>query len=144
MNANTTSQAAFPRLRPFWIRPLALALLIAASAGCEFGKEGFNYGAEGGVTQDPTPSEVWVDLYYPGWRQNRFPPEAMDLSGVTHIIHFAWLPWIAEGGTDIIIDDQQNSVGAEAAAQIIAVGHAAGKKVLISVGGSGRGSQYFN
>src|SRR5262249_30476713 len=63
---------------------------------------------------------------------------------VTHIIHFAWLPWIAEGGTDIVVDDQQNGVGADAAAAIIQAGHAAGKKVLIAVGGAGRGSQYFN
>jgi len=48
------------------------------------------------------------------------------------------------GGTDVIIDDTTNGVGADAAAALIQVGHGAGKKVLISVGGAQKGSLYFN
>jgi chitinase len=121
---------------------------MAGGTGCEF----FDSGHPAPVPEagpaapadDGGAYPLWVDLYYPGWRQDRLPPDQLDLSGVTHIIHFAWLPWIAEGGTDIVIDDEQNGVGADSAAAIIQVGHAAGKKVLIAVGGSGRGSQYFN
>jgi chitinase len=150
-------------VRSFWFRPISALFLLAAGAGCEFvsdsktnyaeagasatgstGSTGTGAGGGGAGEKDAGPSNLWVDLYYPGWRASRLPPEALDLSGVTHVIHFAWLPWIPEGGTELVIDEQLNSVGEEAAKALISTVHAAGKKVLISVGGSGRGSQYFN
>jgi chitinase len=114
------------------------------AAGTATTLTGGGAGTGPGQVDDGGAYPLWVDLYYPGWRQERLPPEALDLNGVTHVIHFAWLPWIDEAGTGIVLDEDQNSVGADAAATLIQLVHAAGKKVLITVGGAGRGSQYFN
>jgi chitinase len=151
-------------LRPSWIHGLSLLFLLVAGSNCEFvdntrtiyGSDaagsgtstttgsGSSTGTGTGPVDDGGAYPLWVDLYYAGWRAQRLPPDALDLNGITHVIHFAWLPWIAEGGTGIVLDEDQNSVGAEEAAALIPVVHAAGKKVLITVGGAGRGSQYFN
>ena len=143
-----------------WKVAFSLACVLAGSPGCEFfASETGASSLDAGGTATPTPStttatppvqtddggsrSLWVDLYYPGWRSNSLPPQALDLSGITHVIHFAWIPWIAEGGTDVTIDDTTNGVDAAAAAALVQVVHAAGKKVLISVGGSAKGSTYF-
>jgi chitinase len=150
-------------LHPSWIRALPLFFLLGGS-NCEFADNtksssgnttatttssttgaSSTTGSTGtGSVDDGGPRPLWVDLYYAGWRAQRMPPEALDLTGITHVIHFAWLPWIAEGGTGIVLDEDQNGVDADAAAALIPLVHAAGKKVLITVGGAGRGSQYFN
>src|SRR6266536_1229158 len=138
----------FPKWLPSSVRAISLALLLTSACGCEF--FGGNTNAkptDGGASvsdDDGGAYDLWVDLYYPGWRQDRLPPEQLDLTGVTHIIHFAWIPWIAEGGTDIYIDDEMNGVDATAAETMVRIGHAARKKVLITIGGAGDGSQYFN
>jgi len=147
-----------------WKLVFSLACVLAGGPGCEFfaGETAAASVDAGGMTttastttastttgtpavqtDDGGQRSLWVDLYYTGWRANRLPPEALDLSGVTHVIHFAWLPWVVEGGTDVIIDDTTNGVDAAAAAALVQVVHAAGKKVLISVGGAGKGSTYF-
>lgn len=146
-----------------WIPAISLFLSLVGGAGCEFftSSEPAAGGPNGGTTMgagtttststgggtplgDGGTGQPWVDLYCPGWTSAALAPEALDLSGITHVIHFAWIPSIAEGGTDVTIDDTTNGVDADAAAAIIRVGHAAGKKVLISVGGSAKGSLYFN
>jgi chitinase len=111
----------------------------SSTTGSTGSSTGTGPGADDGAARP-----LWIDLYYPGWRQERLPPEALDLTGITHVIHFAWLPWLDEAGTGIVLDDEQNGVGADNAAAIINYVHAAGKKVLITVGGAGSGSQYFN
>ncbi|HEX9296764.1 MAG TPA: glycoside hydrolase family 18 protein [Polyangiaceae bacterium] len=136
-------------LFPSASRAFALVFLMVSASGCEFFGSDANGHDSNGVGKavnddDGGAYQLWVDLYYPGWRQERLPPEQLDLSGVTHIIHFAWLPWIAEGGTEVVIDDAMNGVDATAAEAVIRIGHAAGKKVLITIGGAGRGSQFFN
>jgi chitinase len=144
-------------LRPSWIDGLSLFFLLAAGSNCEFvdnTKAVYAADAAGTATtsgsgtgaggDDGGAYPLWVDLYYPGWRQGKLPPDALDLTGITHVIHFAWLPWIDEAGTGIVLDEDQNGVGADSAAPLIQLVHAAGKKVLITVGGAGSGSQYFN
>ncbi len=145
-------------LRPTWIHKFSLFFLLVAGSNCEFvdnsrtsdgtdGGSGANSTTgvgTGGVVDDGGSYPLWVDLYYPGWRQQRLPLEALDLTGITHVIHFAWLPWPAEGGTGLVLDDERNGVDADAAAAVIQYVHAAGKKVLITVGGAGDGSTYFN
>jgi chitinase len=81
---------------------------------------------------------IWVNAYYPGWTQGRLRPQDLDFSAVTQIIHFAFVP-TASGG----LDDALNGVDAAQSKAIIDAAHAAGKKVLIAVGGSGRGSEFF-
>jgi GH18 family chitinase len=149
-------------LRPSWIHGFSLVFLLAGGPGCEFVDSSHatyttDAGSSGASTttgagtgtgsvniDDGGAYPLWVDLYYPGWRQDRLPLEELDLTGITHVIHFAWLPWPDEAGTGITIDDEQNGVGADNAAAVIQFVHAAGKKVLITVGGAGSGSQYFN
>src|SRR6478752_2218110 len=48
-------------------------------------------GATGSGGQGAT-QPFWVNLYYPGWTQERLPPSEIDYEAVTQIIHFAWLP----------------------------------------------------
>lgn len=80
-------------------------------------------------------SDIWVTAYYAGWSQGWFnngvlPAEAIDYDAVTHIIHFALWPR-ADGS----LDSDANSIRPSNSAALIARAHAAGKKVLISVGG---------
>jgi chitinase len=77
-------------------------------------------------------SSIWVSAYYAGWMQGYLTPQNIDFGGMTHIMHFALDP-----GTDGSLDDQGNSVTAANAAAITQAAHAAGKKVLITVGGWG-------
>jgi len=82
-------------------------------------------------------STQWVTAYYAGWSQGGvnngvLPAERIDYSAVTHIIHFALVP-----NPDGTVDDQKNSVTAANANILISCAHAAGKKVLIAVGGWG-------
>ena len=108
-------------LRPSWIHGLSLLFLLVAGSNCEFvdntrttyGTDaagsgtstttgsGSSTGTGTGPVDDGGAYPLWVDLYYAGWRAQRLPPDALDLNGITHVIHFAWLPWIGEGGTGI-------------------------------------------
>src|SRR6476620_10579625 len=83
-------------------------------------------------------SNIWVTAYYGGWQQGYLPPQNIDYSALTHICHFAIVP--NSNGT---LDDQLNSVTAASAAPLISAAHAAGKKVLITVGGWGSESLFM-
>jgi chitinase len=103
-------------------------------------------GGSGGVVLDAAPPVApgtWITLYYPGWTSSSVPVTEIDMSAITQIIHFALVPVIPEGGTGVMLDDSLNSADAASAKILIDAAHAAGKKVLMCVGGSGRGSQYF-
>ncbi|MBI3003821.1 MAG: T9SS type A sorting domain-containing protein [Ignavibacteriales bacterium] len=81
--------------------------------------------------------DIWVTAYYAGWSQGWFnngvlPAEAIDYSAITHIIHFALVP-----RSDGSLDSNSNSIRPQNAAALVSNAHAAGKKVLISVGGWG-------
>src|SRR5205823_4402646 len=83
----------------------------------------------------------WVSGYYPGWVQNTgseyLPPDAVDYSAVTHIMHFALWP-TADGSLDSTSScHDPNCVGGTHSTSIIQATHAAGKQVLIVVGGGG-------
>jgi chitinase len=87
-------------------------------------------------------SPQWVTAYYAGWSQGGvnngvLPAEQIDYSAIGHIIHFALVP--NPNGT---LDDQKNSVTAANANVLISCAHAAGKKVLIAVGGWGSESAF--
>lgn len=98
-------------------------------------------GGSGSGGQGPT-QPFWVNLYYPGWTQDRLPPSEIDYEPVTQIIHFAWLP-VVDSNDVLSLDEKSNGVGPAAAAAAIEAGHAAGKTVTIAVGGAGRGSDHF-
>ena len=90
-----------------------------------------------------TQNGMWVSAYYAGWMQgsgpDKLPATMIDFGGVTQIIHFSIIP-----NLDGTIDDQSNSMGAGPASEIVQAGHAAGKKVLVSVGGSDTETKYVS
>lgn len=87
-------------------------------------------------------SDLWVTAYYAGWSQGWFnngvlPAEDIDYSAVTHIIHFGLVP--KSSGA---LDSDANSIRPSNSSELITRAHAAGKKVLISVGGWGTDASF--
>src|SRR2546421_10769439 len=79
----------------------------------------------------------WVSAYYAGWSQGNsnngiLPAENIDYSAITHIIHFSLVP-----GSNGSLDYSSNSITPTNSSTLVAAAHAAGKKVLICVGGWG-------
>src|SRR5258708_9218812 len=79
---------------------------------------------------------LWNSAYYAGWMQDYLPAQQVDFTAMTHVIHFALVPRI-----DGSLDSDTNTVTLANSTDVVARAHAAGVKVLISVGGedSGRG-----
>lgn len=75
---------------------------------------------------------MWVSAYYAAWNQDAMPPSEIDFTALTHVIHFAAIP-AATGDLDL----DGNGLSAERSAAIVAAAHAAGRKVLVSLGGAG-------
>jgi chitinase len=103
-------------------------------------------GGSGGVVLDAAPPVApgtWITLYYPGWTSGNVPITEIDMTSVTQIIHFALVPTVVEGGMGVTLDDELNSADAASAKTLIDAAHAAGKKVIMCVGGAGRGSRDF-
>jgi len=71
--------------------------------------------------------------YYAAWNQwGHMPASAVDYSALSHVIHFAAVP-----NGDGTLDGESNGVTPQHSADVVARAHAAGCKVLISVGGAG-------
>ena len=92
------------------------------------GSGGEQRGSDGGR---PGP-RLWATAYYAGWKQAALPPGEIDFTAFSHLIHFALVPK-PDGG----LDDVSNSVTAQNAAAAVKAAHAAGRPILISVGGAG-------
>ncbi|MBI2428638.1 MAG: T9SS type A sorting domain-containing protein [Ignavibacteriales bacterium] len=89
-------------------------------------------------------STPWVTAYYAGWTQGWYnngvlPAELIDYSAVTHIIHFGLVP-----RSDGTVNGDANSVVKSNSDALIPLAHAAGKKVLICVGGWGTDREFRN
>ncbi len=80
----------------------------------------------------PVRADLWRTGYYPGWEQSAMPPSAIDYSALTHIIHFAAVP--NNNGT---LDTAANVLSIANSSAVVNAAHAAGKKVLVSIGGGG-------
>lgn len=81
--------------------------------------------------------DIWVSAYYAGWMQGCSSPgdgylnaEEVDYAAVTHIIHFAIKP-----NSDGSIDSTEDCIFSQNSAALVQSAHAAGRKVLISIGG---------
>jgi chitinase len=85
-----------------------------------------------GVAVSAARAELWTTAYYAAWMQDYMPASQVDFSAVTHVIHFAVVP-----NADGTLDPDENVVTVPNSADVVARGHAADKKVLISVGGAG-------
>ena len=80
-------------------------------------------------------ADVWVTAYYAGWMQGNqwsyhLKATDIDYGAVTHIIHFSLVP--NEDGT---VNSEANGLTEENSAALITSAHAAGRKVLLCVGG---------
>ena len=73
---------------------------------------------------------LWTSAYYAGWMQSYLPAQQVDFTAMTHVIHFAVVPRI-----DGRLDSDVNGVTLANSTDIVKRAHAAGVKVLISVGG---------
>jgi chitinase len=78
----------------------------------------------------------WVSAYYAGWMQSYLPPSAVDFGAVTHIMHFSLSPSGAG------VSGTGNGITTNAAQAITSAAHAAGKKVIITIGGVGDGGAF--
>jgi chitinase len=73
----------------------------------------------------------WTTGYYPGYEQNgNMPASDIDFSALTHVIHFSVVP--NSNGT---LNSGVNYITWANSTNLVALAHAAGVKVLISVGG---------
>jgi chitinase len=74
---------------------------------------------------------LWVSAYYPGWQQHNLPPAEIDFGAVTHLVQFSVLPR-ADGGLNWTKHDLDDAHIKEA----VRLTHAAGRKILLCVGGA--------
>jgi len=79
----------------------------------------------------------WVTGYYPGWEQGYMPATNIDFATVTHVIHFSIVP-----NTDGSLDSSINEISAANSEEVVSRTHAAGRKVLICIGGSDSESDF--
>jgi chitinase len=75
--------------------------------------------------------ELWCTGYYPGWEQGSMPAAQIDFSALSHVIHFSLVP-----NADGSLNSSLHGISAENSAEIVSATHAAGRKVLICVGGA--------
>ena len=80
---------------------------------------------------------LWNSAYYAGWMQSYLPAQQVDFTAMTHVIHFAVVPK-ADGS----LDSDVNVITLANSTDVIARAHAAGVKVLISVGGENSASGF--
>jgi chitinase len=76
-------------------------------------------------------ADLWSTGYYPGWEQGVLPASNIDFTALTHLIHFSVIP-----NTDGTLNSSANSVTLANSTDIVVRAHAAGKPVLICVGGA--------
>jgi chitinase len=89
------------------------------------------------LVQNNLRADLWCTGYYPGWEQGTLPASSIDFAAVTHIIHFSLVP-----NSDGTLDSSANSLTSANSSDIVSHAHAAGKKVIVCVGGAGSQSGF--
>jgi len=84
-----------------------------------------------------TRADIWSTAYYPGWTQSAMPASNVDFTAVSHVIHFSVVP--NSNGT---LNSNINVLPVANSTDVVTRAHAAGRKVLISVGGGGSQSGF--
>ena len=77
-------------------------------------------------------ADLWCTGYYPGWEQGAMPASTIDYTALTHIIHFSLVP-----NSDGTLNSSDNGLTAPNSSDVVSHAHAAGKKVLVCIGGAG-------
>lgn len=75
--------------------------------------------------------ELWSTAYYAGWMQNQLPASRVDFAALSHVIHFSVVP-----NPNGSLDSSVHSLFPANSADLLTRAHAAGRKVLLSVGGA--------
>ena len=100
-------------MRTRTIRTAALAFLAAAS-----------------LSAPARARQPWLTAYYTGWRQDHMPPDKLEWGEFTHIVHFGVVP-----RADGTIDAKVNMLTPANVKAAVSAAHAAGRKILFTVGG---------
>jgi chitinase len=79
----------------------------------------------------PVNKGIWVNGYYACWKQDFYPPSEIDFTPLTHIVYFSLVPTVNGG----LAPGDPSFTDASADA-IRDATHAAGRKILICVGGA--------
>ena len=77
-------------------------------------------------------ADLWATAYYAGWMQSSVPASNVDFTAVSHIIHFSVAP-----NSNGSLNSSVNGLTAGNSTDVVTRAHAAGRKVLFSVGGAG-------
>jgi chitinase len=88
-------------------------------------------GGDAGARESGGPTGLWVMGYYSSWDANQYPVSQIDWSGLTHIATAFNLP---DGNGAV---SASGSFDATLAKSVVNAAHAAGKKAIASIGGSG-------
>lgn len=108
--------------------------MMFGSAGLRAAAVGFALAVFWGCLSFPVRAELWSTGYYPGYRQSAMPASVVDFGALTHVIHFSVAP-----NADGTLNTTVNNITASRSTDLVTRAHAAGRKVLISVAGSGAG-----
>ena len=76
-------------------------------------------------------ADLWVTVYYPGYRQSYLPPAKIDFATVSHVVHFSLGP-----NADGSLNTGLNGITPAYSADLVSHAHAAARKVLVCVGGA--------
>jgi len=76
-------------------------------------------------------ADIWSTAYYAGWMQDTMPASNVDFTAVSHVIHFSVVP-----NSNGSLNSTVNGVTSTNSSDVVSRVHAAGRKVLISVGGA--------
>lgn len=94
---------------------------------------------DGGATRPPLlASSQWVLGYYAAYQRADYPPDEIDWTGISHLVLTRLK---TDGGGRVQRDfDLDDVAGPALAKDLAARAHAAGRKVLLLVGGAGQGA----
>jgi len=81
--------------------------------------------------------DLWVTGYYRAMKQDFMPPGALDLTVLTHVIHFSIIP-----GDDGSLDTRRQGLTEARITNLVATVHAAHRQALICVGGADSGAHF--
>jgi chitinase len=93
-------------------------------------------GGLGAAASGPA-ADFWTTGYYPGYEQAAMPATNIDFTTLTHIIHFSVVP-----NSDGTLDSSANDISAANSTAVVSAAHAAGRKVLVCIGGAGSESLF--
>ncbi len=92
-----------------------------------------------------TQSGKWVTGYYAGWYWTMYPPEAVDMSTMTHFVFGRYAPALGSltGGQAGDLLEGAGNAHAEVENTLIAKAHAAGVKTMMMIGGENDGPGFL-